>query len=73
VAITVASVQDRVPVRPMLWNLARACIRVWLTWADAGYADRLVAWPRVTIRLEIVRKPDAHAFEVLPHWSASSR
>src|SRR5205814_8484932 len=37
VVITAASVQDRDAARPLLWNLHRACPRVRLAWADAGY------------------------------------
>jgi transposase len=37
-----------------------------LAWADAGYADKLATWAAsLKIQLEIVRKRDAHAFEVL--------
>jgi transposase len=53
--------------RPLLWNLSRCCTRVRLAWADAGYSGKLAAWAAsLRIRLEIVRKRDAHAFEVLP-------
>ena len=38
-----------------------------LAWADAGSADKLATWAAsLKIELEIVRKRDAHAFEVLP-------
>jgi hypothetical protein len=37
VVITAASVQDRDGARPLLWNLRRACTKVLLIWADAGY------------------------------------
>ena len=37
-----------------------------LAWADAGYAGKLATWAAsLKIQLEIVRKRDAHAFEVL--------
>jgi hypothetical protein len=37
-----------------------------LAWADAGYADKLATWAAsLKIQLEIVRKRDAYAFEVL--------
>ena len=45
VVITAASVQDRDAARPLLWNLHRACRKVRLIWADAGYAaGKLAAW-----------------------------
>jgi transposase len=69
VVITAASVQDRDAARPLLWNLRRACPRVRLAWADAGYqASRLTAWATaLRITLQIVRRPDdLHTFAVLP-------
>jgi len=68
VVVTAASVQDRDAARPLLWNLARTCTRIRLAWADAGYAGKLTAWAKTNLKLtvEIVRKRDAHAFEVLP-------
>src|SRR5262249_52028537 len=44
------------------------CRHVGLAWADAGYAGKLVAWAAGTLHLaiEVVRKRDAHTFEVLP-------
>jgi transposase len=67
VVTTAASVQDRDGARPLLWNLARCCTRIQLAWANAGYSGKLATWAAdLKIRLEIVRKRDAHAFEVLP-------
>ena len=67
VVITAASVQDRDGARPLLWSLSRSCTRVRLAWADAGYAGKLAAWAAsLNIKLEVVRKRNAHAFEVLP-------
>jgi transposase len=68
VVITAASVQDRDGARPLLWNMARCCTRIRLAWADAGYTgNKLATWAAsVKITLEIVRKRDAHAFEILP-------
>ena len=74
VVITVASVQDREGARPLLWNLHRACRRVRLAWADAGYTGKLAAWT-ATLRMDIqiVAKRDRHTFEVLPrHWVVRS-
>jgi transposase len=68
VVVTAASVQDRDAAKPLLWNLARTCTRIHLAWADAGYAGKLTSWARTNLRItvQIVRKRDAHAFEVLP-------
>jgi transposase len=69
VLITAASVQDRDAARPLLWNLRRAFPSVKLAWADGGYAGKLVAWAKSSLRLtlEIVKRPDdLHAFKVLP-------
>jgi transposase len=65
--ITAASVQDRDGARPLLWNLHRARRRVRLVWADAGYAGKLAAWAAVLqMNIQVVRKRDPHAFEILP-------
>ena len=67
VVITPASVQDRHGARPLLWNTHRACRRVRLIWADAGYAGKLADWAAtLKMTLQIVAKRDRHAFEVLP-------
>ena len=42
VGITAASVQDRDASRPLLWNLRRAFPSITLTWADSGYAGKVV-------------------------------
>ena len=65
--ITPASVQDRHGARPLLWNTHRACPRVRLVWADAGYSGKLATWAAaLKMTLCIVAKRDRHAFEVLP-------
>jgi len=67
VVITAASVQDRVAARPLLWNTHRACQRVRLVWADAGYTGTLSAWAAsLKMTLQIVAKRDPHVFEALP-------
>jgi transposase len=70
VVITPASVQDRQGARPLLWNTRRACPRVRLVWADAGYAGKagkLATWAAtLKMTLSIVAKRDPHAFEILP-------
>ena len=69
VLVTAASVQDRDAARPLLFNLRRAFPTVKLTWADGGYAGKLVTWAKTWLRLrvEIVKRPDdLHTFKVLP-------
>jgi hypothetical protein len=71
VLITAASVQDRDGAKPLLWNPRKAFPSVKLTWADGGYACKLVTWAKTKLRpklaLEIVKRPDdLHTFQVLP-------
>jgi len=68
VVITAACVQDRDAARPLLWNLRRACRRVRLVWADAGYAaGKLATWAAaLRLTVQVVAKRDPHAFEILP-------
>jgi transposase len=67
VVVTPASVQDRDGARPLLWRLRAGCRHVQLTWADAGYAGKLVTWAAALhLVIKVVRKRDPHAFEVLP-------
>src|SRR5712675_879416 len=71
VVVTAASTQDRDAAKPLLWNLRRAFPGVKLTWADGGYAGKLVTWARTRLKpkltLEIVKRPDdLHTFKVLP-------
>src|SRR5262249_28807939 len=61
------SVQDRDAARPLLWNTHRACHRVRLVWADAGYTGTLAAWAAtLKMTLQIVAKRHPHTFEALP-------
>jgi len=67
--VTAASVQDRDAAKPLLWNLRRAFPSIKLTWADGGYAGKLIPWAktRVKLTLQIVKRPDdLHTFKVLP-------
>ena len=67
--VTAASVQDRDAAKPLLWNLRRAFPSIKLTWADGGYAGKLVTWAKTRIKLtvQIVKRPDdLHTFKVLP-------
>jgi transposase len=67
IVVTAASVQDRDGARPLLWRLRRAHRRIRLVWADAAYAGRLVTWAAaLRLRVQLVRRRLAHAFEVLP-------
>ena len=68
VLVTAAGVQDRDGARPLLWNLKRAFPAVKLTWADSGYAGKLVTWAKTKIRLnlQIVKRTEQHKFVVLP-------
>jgi transposase len=70
VVITPASVQDRHGARPLLWNTRRACPRVRLIWADAGYTSKtgkLATWAAtLKMTLSIIARRNPHAFEVLP-------
>ena len=58
VVITPASVQDRDGARPLLWNLHRACRRVRLVWADAGYTGKLAAWA-ATLKMTLADRRQA--------------
>jgi hypothetical protein len=67
--VTAASVQDRDAAKPLLWNLRCAFPSITLTWADGGYAGKLVTWAKTRLRmtLQIVKRPDdLHTFKVLP-------
>ena len=69
VLVTAASVQDRDAAKPLLWNLRKAFPQIRLTWADGGYAGKLVTWAKKALKLtvQIVRRPDdLHTFQVLP-------
>ncbi len=69
VLITPASVQDRDGARALLFNLTRGRRRIRHTWADAGYAGKLLPWAKKWLKLdvEVVKRPGgSHTFEVLP-------
>ena len=74
VLVTAAGVQDRDGARPLLWNLRKAFPKIKLTWADGGYAGKLVTWAKARLKpkltLHLVKRPDGlHTFQVLPrHW-----
>ena len=67
--VTAHSVQDRDAAKPLLWNLRKAFPSIKLTWADRGYAGKLVTWATTALKLtvQIVKRPDdLHTFKVLP-------
>jgi transposase len=69
VLVTAACVQDRDAAKPLLWNLHRAFPSVKLTWADGGYAGKLIGWATrwLHLKVEVVKRPDdLHTFKVLP-------
>ena len=68
ILVTAASVQDRDAARVLLWNLRKACRRITLAWADAGYSGKLTTWAQASLHLgvAIVRRREAHTFQVLP-------
>jgi transposase len=69
VVVTAACAQDRDAAKPLLWNLRRAFPGVTLTWADAGYAGKLVTWAASALKLTltIIKRPEnSHTFTVLP-------
>ena len=68
VLITAAGVQDRDGARPLLWNLRKAFRSIRLTWADSGYAGKLITWAktRLKLKLQVVKRTERHKFIVLP-------
>jgi transposase len=68
VVVTAASVQDTAGARPALQQLAAAFPTVGLIWADGGYFGKLLTWADTRLRLaiEVVKRPQASTFTVLP-------
>lgn len=69
VMVTAASAQDRDAARDLLRRLVTCCRRIWLVWADGGYAGTLVGFARdqLGIFLQIVKRAEnAIGFQVLP-------
>ncbi len=69
VAVHAANVQDRDGAKLVLAKLAGRFPRLWLLWADGGYAGRLLVWALVAGGwvVEIVAKPEgSKGFVVLP-------
>jgi putative transposase len=59
VLVTAASVQDRDAAKPLLWNLRKAFPGVRLTWADGGYAGKLVTWSKTALKLTLGNRETA--------------
>ena len=61
---------DRDGAKPLLWNLRRAFPSVRLTWADSGYAGKLVTWAKAKLKprltLQVVKRTEQRRFVVLP-------
>jgi putative transposase len=69
VVVHAANVQDRDGAKLVLAKLAGRFPRLWLPWADGGYAGALLVWALVVagVVIEVVAKPaGATAFAVLP-------
>ena len=68
VLVTAAGVQDRDGAKPLLWNLRKAFCSITITWADSGYAGKLVTWAKTALKLklDIVKRTELHKFVVLP-------
>ena len=69
VAVHAANVQDRDGARLVLARLGGRFPRLWLVWADGGYAGKLLVWALVTVGvvIELVAKPEgSKGFAALP-------
>ena len=69
VVVHAANIQDRDGAKLVLAKLLGRFPRLQVTWADAAYAGRLVAWALVTgswVLKVVRRRPDSHSFKVLP-------
>lgn len=69
VAVHAADVQDRDGARLVLLRLVGRFPRLWVIWADGGYAGQLLVWALVTGGwiIELVKRPPgATGFAVLP-------
>jgi putative transposase len=69
VVVHAANVQDRVGAKLVLAKLVGRFPRLWLLWADGGYAGTLLVWALVAGGwiIELVKKPEGTTtFAVLP-------
>ncbi|WP_091342345.1 IS5 family transposase [Micromonospora rhizosphaerae] len=53
VLVTGANVQDRDAAKPLLWALRTCFPTIGLTWADSGYAGKLVDWAATHLALTV--------------------
>jgi len=67
VVVHAADIQDRDGAKLVLTKLKERFRRLKLIWADAGYAGQLVEWVQALGGwvLSIVKRTDAHRFQVL--------
>lgn len=69
VIVTAASVQDRDAAHQLLTALRERFSTISLTWADGGYAGRLVTWAKQVLHLAVTivkRSDDTRGFVILP-------
>jgi transposase len=69
VMVTGAGVQDRDGAFRLLSLLRERFSTIHMTWADGGYAGRLVNWAAMALRLDVTivkRSDDTKGFQVLP-------
>ena len=68
VVVHAADLRDRDGGRLAIARMGRRFGRLKLIWADGGYAGQFVEWARRAFgrTVEIVRRPDAAGFVVLP-------
>ncbi|MEO1765225.1 MAG: IS5 family transposase [Cyanobacteria bacterium J06629_18] len=68
VVVHAASIQDRDGAKLVLDKLRYLFPRLYLIWADGGYAGKLIGWARYFIgcAIEIVKRSDDTSFKVLP-------
>lgn len=67
--VTAANIGDRVGAKLLIITLLNICTQLKLIWADAGYDGKAFAgWVQAVarIRVQIVKRTEAHTFKVLP-------
>ena len=75
VVVHAADIQDRDGAKLVLAKLKGRFRRLKLIWADAGYAGQLVEWAQAFGGwvLSIVKRTEAHRFQVLPRRGVVER
>src|SRR4051794_10479551 len=69
VVVTAANIGDRLGAKLLIIALLNTCTQLKLLWADAGYDGKAFAtWTHAVarIRMQIVKRTEAHTFTVLP-------